>query len=194
MSFKNSEIEQMEREYDHVVAEMARYDSDSRKLASILTAIITAMFAVGAGVEANLIFMIIPIVALIMVQYLLSNHYSYKTRETYVYELEKKLRIVGVSHPQFYSSYLRKNYVDMRWYELALAPFNGALSLTVVMVLAIAVYSLIQAINFLANAASQILVNLYYSGLAIEALYVMASVAWSYKHLRDLLKAYDTSI
>lgn len=99
-----------EKEYEHVTAELARYDSDSQKIVSFISLLITTAFVIGVEKKIHFVFPIVPIIAIMVIQYLLSNNYAYRVREMYVYKLEDILRQHNGQVPGLYKNQIRKHF------------------------------------------------------------------------------------
>jgi hypothetical protein len=78
MDETNLLIERAQKEYEHVVSELARSDTDHQKLfpGISVSVFMTAAFATSAVIGNGLLFLSIPLVALILIQYLIANSYA----------------------------------------------------------------------------------------------------------------------
>ncbi len=132
----------IEQEYTHLTGELARYENTSQKLISIVSILLTLIFTFGEKYSFEYAFPIIPIIAIITLQYLMTNNYAYRVREIYLIKLEGE-------HQGFYSNQVSKFYKDLKWWESILLPFNSLLVTVILILIIISIFSFINALDFL---------------------------------------------
>jgi hypothetical protein len=178
MNDKASEIERAQKEYEHVTSELVRYDSDSQKLVSYISLILTAVFAIGVSKNVQPIFPFIPILTLVLVQYLVSNNFAYRVREQYVHDLENILKSNGTFSPSLYGTQIKKYYLGLKLYEHLVHPFSGAILFTIGLLFMISVYSIIKSKEYLLGMAPWGL-TAFYSLLVVMVSYCSITIIYS---------------
>jgi hypothetical protein len=134
----------IEQEYTHLTSELARYENTSQRLISIVSIMLTLVFAFGEKYSFDYAFPFIPIISIIALQYLITNNYAYRVRELYLIKLEGE-------HAGFYSSQISNFYKGFKWWESILLPFNSLIITVVLILLIISIFSFINALEFLKN-------------------------------------------
>jgi len=136
------EINWKEQEYKHLTTELARYENINQGLISFVTIILTLVFTFGEKYSFDYVFPIIPIIAIITLQYLITNNYAYRVREIYLIKLEG-------THPGFYSKQIKKYFKELKWWEMIFLPFNSLLASIIIIFIIISVFSFLNALEFL---------------------------------------------
>jgi hypothetical protein len=180
----DGEIERAQKEYEHVVAELARYHSDSQKLVSLVSLVLTLAFAIGVAQKIDAVFPLIPLVTLTLFQYLLANNYDYRVREQYVHGLEIILQQEGRSVPALYHSQIRHYFFELRWWEFAFLPFNGAVLYTSALLLAVSLFSLARSYRYLSLKPHWLLIG-YVTIALVMVVHTLGTAIWSSVKLRS---------
>lgn len=176
-----STSERAQKEYEHAVSDLGRYESDSQKLVSLITLVVTMAFAIGVARNIALIFPLVPFASLTVIQYLLANNYAYRVREQYVHRLE--LRLAGTHDlPALYRGQIKRYYLELKWWEWPLLPFAGSIGYTVILLVLVSVYSTVRAYHYLFNKQSWWLAfAIIGAGLLVHTIAVLI---WSWLKLR----------
>jgi len=178
------EIERAQKEYEHVVAELARYHSDSQKLVSLVSLTLTLSFAVGVAQRIESIFPLIPILSLTLVQYLLANNYDYRVREHYVHRLEKILKGQSSSVPALYHVQLRRYFLDLPWWEIVMLPFAAAIGYTGLLLVAVSAFSSVRTYRYLLSRPRWMLTT-YIVVCVFLISHTLVTGLWSWWKLRQ---------
>jgi hypothetical protein len=144
METNNELMNWSEKEYNHLTTELARYENTSQRLVSFVSIMLTLAFTFGERYSFDYVFPIIPIIAIISLQYLITNNYAYRVREIYLIKLEGE-------HKGFYSDQIKKYFRELKWWETVFLPFNSLLVSVIVILLIISIFSFSNAIHFLKN-------------------------------------------
>ncbi len=188
----NDIIERAEKEYEHVTAELARYDSDSQKIVSFISLLITTAFIIGVEKQIPFVFPIVPIIAIMVIQYLLSNNYAYRVREMYVYKLEDILRRHNGQVPGLYKNQIRKHFQELTKTEMLLLPFSGSVLYTVALVIIISVFSVYKSYSYINIKFSNYGALVYLFICLLMVVYTIMTSLWSTKRLSKEYKQTTT--
>lgn len=176
------EIERAQAEYQHAVSELARYDRDSQKLFASVSFTLTAAFGLGiTKEEADIVFVIIPILTLVVIQYLLSNNYAYRVREKYVCQLEEFLGSCGTHTPRLYHKQIKHFYFNLGFWNSIVHPFSGTIAFTMIVMLIMSTYCVTRALEILEGSYDYA----YLSLCAMMLIYSITTAIWSINKLKQ---------
>lgn len=186
MNTPQVDVKHAEKEYAHISSELARYDSDSQKIISFISIIISSTFLIGLRENIDQIFLFIPLLSFTSIQYLISIKYAYKVREKYLQSLERKLRkSSGQGVPAFYSKQVKKYFLHSNLIDTILLPFSGLTFTLILLILSLGIFSGFRSYTFLKNQYEGIYSIIYLAILSLLFLYMVFSFLWGQKKLAN---------
>jgi len=186
MNKTQDDLKFVEKEYIHISSELARYDSDSQKIFSFISIIITSTFLFGIKEKLYHIFLFIPLLSFASIQYLISIGYAYRVREKYMQSLESKFRkSSGQEIPAFYSKQIKKYYPDSKLIDRIFLPFSGLIYIFTFLLLSLGIYSCGESFIFLKSQYDQIYAFIYLIVFCLIFFYLVFSFFWGQKKLTN---------
>ncbi len=181
----DSKIENATLDYENTLNELRKYDSDSQKLLSFISLLITIAFVVGVEKKIEIIFPFVPFLSLFILQYLITNNFAYRVREKYAHKLEGFLNSKNGEFPGLYSRQIKSYYLKLKWWELLLHPFSGAIIFSIILIFLITGYSIIRALEYLKTNTDEIISTAYLIIFFLLITYSVFSLIWSLRKLNN---------
>ncbi len=166
-----------EEEYKYITKDLARYENTSQKLISFISGFVGIAFLIGDKISMELVFPFIPIISILVFQYLISNNYAYRVREKYLEQIEE-------NDKGFFSNQISEYYKKLKWWEFIIHPFNVLMIFLIIILIIASCLSYKRTIQFLSGKDFNIF---YYSIIVgLQFTIFIGSFIWSIRKLNKI--------